>query len=113
MEKKEKRHILTGGLILITLGVLIFIGKTTPYAFTMTWPMLLIAVAVGTLVQSPKDLGGWIIGAAGIVFLIKETGLVDLGLVDVYLLPVILVVLGISIIFRQKKRMNAHDGSGK
>lgn len=105
MEKKEKRHILTGGLILITLGVLIFVGKTTPYPFTMTWPILLIAVAAGTLVQSPKDIGGWVIGAAGVIFLIKETGLIDLGLLDVYLLPVILIILGISLIFRRKKRI--------
>jgi hypothetical protein len=113
MEKKEKRHILTGGLILITLGVLIFIGKTTPYAFTMTWPILLIAVAAGTLLQNPKDIGGWIIGVAGIIFLLKETGLIDLGLLDVYLLPVILIVLGISIIIRQKKRTDVHGSSRK
>ena len=64
MEPKEKRHILTGGMILITLGVLIILNNTTAYRFGMSWPILLIVVAIGTLVQRVKDIGGWIIGVA-------------------------------------------------
>ena len=103
MEQKEKRHILTGGMILITLGVLIILHNTTSYDFALSWPILLIVVAVGTLVQSPKDIGGWIIGVVGIIFLLKETWQVNISSLAVYLMPLLLILLGIHVIAKQKQ----------
>jgi len=46
----KKHNVLTGGVILITLGILIFLSKTGIYSFTHTWPILLIVVGICTLI---------------------------------------------------------------
>jgi hypothetical protein len=58
MERKEKINVITGGMVLITLGVLVILGNTQIWSFTRSWPVLLIVIAVGTLMQRFKDLGG-------------------------------------------------------
>jgi hypothetical protein len=104
MEQREKQHVLTGGMILITLGLLIFLHGTTPYTFGMTWPVLLLVVAAGTLLQNPRDLGGWIIGVVGVIFLLKETLQFNMTVLTVYALPVLLVLLGIRLIVKQRAK---------
>jgi hypothetical protein len=100
----EKRNILTGGLILITLGVLIFISKTTGYHFGQTWPVLIIVIGVSTIIQRVKDFGGWFITIAGGAFLINELYGFDLSQYSKYLLPAVLILLGIMVILRRKKK---------
>jgi len=68
----RKHGMLTGGAILITLGVLIYLSKTGSYSFGQTWPVLLIVIGLCTLIQKFGDLGGWIITLAGILFFINE-----------------------------------------
>jgi predicted membrane protein len=104
MESREKMHILTGAMILITLGVLIALSKMNVYSFDKSWPLLLIVIAIGTLIQQWKDLGGWIIGATGLIFLLKEN--LDVAIHDLatYLLPLLLILIGINIIIRQKDK---------
>ena len=99
----EKRNILTGGLILITLGVLIFIGRTTNYHFGQTWPILIIVIGVSTIIQRVKDFGGWFITIAGSLFLINEFYGFDLSQYSQYLLPAVLVLLGIFVLLKRKK----------
>lgn len=99
----EKRNILTGGLILITLGVLIFISKTTNYHFDQTWPILIIVIGISTIIQRAKDFGGWFITIAGALFLINEFYGFDLSQYSQYILPAILVLLGIFVLLRRKK----------
>ncbi|MDD5711239.1 MAG: DUF5668 domain-containing protein [Smithellaceae bacterium] len=103
MEAKEKRHILTGGLILVTLGVLIILHKMAIFAFDKSWPLLLIVIAVGTLAQRFKDLGGWIIGAVGLVFLLRENMALSMNELATYLLPILLILVGVNIIVKQRK----------
>ena len=98
----EKRNILTGGLILITLGVLIFISKTTSYSFGQTWPILLIVIGISTLIYKIKAIEGWFIATVGIIFLFIEFYGFDLYKYSQYILPVILVLLGVYVLVRRK-----------
>jgi len=91
-------------MILVTLGILIFLHGTTAYRFEMTWPVLLLVVAAGTLLQSVRDLGGWVIAVVGIIFLLKETMRQDVTALTVYALPLLLVLLGVRLIIKQRAK---------
>ena len=99
----SKSHVLIGGMILITLGVLIYLSKAGIYSFGQTWPILIIVIGIGTIIQRVKDFGGWFITIAGILFLINELYGFDLHKYSQYILPAILVLLGIFVILRRKK----------
>ena len=99
----SKLHKLTGGLILITLGVLIYFSKAGIYSFGKTWPILIIVIGISTIIQRVKDFGGWFITIAGVVFLINEFYGFELSKYSQYLLPAILVLLGIFVLLRRKK----------
>jgi hypothetical protein len=99
----SKRHVLTGGMILITLGVLIYLAKAGIYPFGQTWPVLIIVIGICTVIQRVKDFGGWFITVAGVVFLINEFYGFELSKYSQYILPAILVLLGIFILLRRKK----------
>ena len=105
MESREKRHILTGGMILITVGILIILNKITAFGFNRSWPILLIVIGIGTLVQRVRDLGGWFLVAAGVIFLLIYNGQMDIQIISTYILPGLLIVIGINILrkyFRKK-----------
>ena len=99
----SKSHVLIGGMILITLGVLIYLSKAGIYSFGQTWPILIIVIGIGTIIQRVKDFGGWFITIAGILFLINELYGFDLHKYSQYILPAILVLLGIFVILRRRK----------
>jgi len=104
MERKEKMHVITGGMVLITLGVLVILGNTQIWSFSRSWPVLLIVIAVGTLIQRFKDLGGWIILAVGVVFLLTEVFGMQVYAMGKYLMPVLLIVVGANILFKYNRR---------
>lgn len=104
MEKREKMNILTGGMILVALGVLIILSNAQIIAFSKSWPVLLIVIALGTLIQRVRDAGGWIIMVVGIVFLFLEGLKIRLDAMWKYLLPVLLIVVGANIMMRSKKK---------
>jgi predicted membrane protein len=107
MEQKEKRgrkSVLTGGMILITLGVLIILHKMNVWGFSLSWPVLLIVIALGTLIQRIGDLGGWIIGCVGVFFLISENLEVRIYTIATFLLPVILILAGLNVLMKHFKR---------
>ena len=104
MEKREKMNILTGGMILVALGVLIILSNAQIIAFSKSWPVLLIVIALGTLIQRVRDAGGWIIMVVGIVFLFLEGLKIRLDVMWKYLLPVLLIVVGANIMMRSKKK---------
>ncbi len=101
---KEKRNIYTGGLILITLGVLILLNNLGEYGFNKSWPILLLVVSAAMLFQSPRDKGGWFIGLVGLMFLVKENWYSQLKEVTDYIVPLILIVIGVFVFLRGKKR---------
>ncbi|MGA9110746.1 MAG: LiaF transmembrane domain-containing protein [Smithella sp.] len=99
----SKHHMLTGGLILIALGVLIYLSKAGIYSYSQTWPVLIIVIGFGTIIQKASDLGGWFITIAGVLFLIVEFYGFDLHKYSQYILPAVLILLGIFVILRRKK----------
>lgn len=99
----SKRHVLTGGMILITLGVLIYLAKASIYPFGQTWPILIIVIGICTIIQRVKDFGGWFITIAGVIFLINEFYGFELSKYSKYILPAILVLLGIFVLLRRRK----------
>ena len=99
----RKRHMLTGGMILITLGVLIFLHMSGYYYFSKSWPMLLIVIGVGTIIQSARDIGGWFITIVGIIFVITEAYGIELYKLSKYILPALLILLGIHVIVKRRK----------
>jgi len=99
----SKLHKLTGGLILITLGVLIYLSKADIYSFGKTWPILIIVIGISTIIQRVKDFGGWFITIAGALFLVNEFYGLELSQYSQYLLPAVLVLLGIFVLLKRKK----------
>jgi putative Mn2+ efflux pump MntP len=113
METRNKRNILTGGMILITIGSLIILHKMDVWEFSRSWPLLLIVIAVGTVIQRARDLGGWIIGCVGLVFFLAENIGMEIWKIVNFLLPLLLILVGVHIIikyFRKKTEDNDNDG---
>lgn len=94
MNVREKFDIVTGGLILITLGCLIILNNLGIYGFDNSWPILLVVIAIAMLMQKVKDIGGWLILVVGIVFLLINHWGLKLHILGTYLLPLILIALG-------------------
>jgi hypothetical protein len=104
MRNRGRRSVLTGGLILITLGILIILSKMGIWGFGQSWPLLLIVISVGTLGQQISDLGGWIIGCVGVIFLVSENLEVKIYAIATFLLPALLILAGINILIKHFKR---------
>jgi predicted membrane protein len=103
-EKPRKSGILTGGMILIALGMLIILHKTGIWVFSQSWPLLLIVIAIGTLLQRIRDLGGWIIGCVGAVFFISENLEVRIYAIASFLLPLLLILVGVNILQKNRRK---------
>jgi hypothetical protein len=103
-EKRPRRSILTGGLILIALGILIILSKIDVWRFSQSWPVLLIVIAVGILIQRVKDVGGWIIGCVGLVFLVSENLDLKIYAIATFLLPALLILAGINVLVKYFKK---------
>jgi hypothetical protein len=111
MQKEEfmgyrRRHVLTGGLILITLGVLIYLHMSAIYPFKLSWPILLIVIGVSTIIQSVKDIGGWFIAVVGVIFLITQSFGIEFHNLAKYILPAVLILIGVYVIIKRRK----HEG---
>ncbi len=104
MPSKEKIRILTGSLILITLGVLILLNNLNLYGFGRSWPFLLLAIGAGTMIQNWHDKTGWFIAFVGLLFLIKENYYGQLAAFTNYLAPLILIAIGAFVLLRGGKK---------
>jgi len=104
MQAKEKTKILTGGLILITVGALILLNQHTDYVFSRTWPVFLIVISIGTLIQRFQDVGGWFIGFAGVVFLVMKNWFTAYEKFVNYGMPLLLIIVGAFMFFKKTKR---------
>jgi len=104
VEPRDRRQILIGGVVLVTLGILIVLNSFTTFGFDKSWPILLIVIAITTLAQSPKDLVGWFIGVVGAVFLIDNNWSINVGWVKTYVMPALLIIIGLFMLYRRSKK---------
>ena len=104
MTRRNRRNVLTGGMILITIGILIILHKIGLWEFSHSWPLLLIVIAAGTIIQRVKDIGGWIIGCVGIVFFLAENVEMEIWKIVNILLPLLLILIGAHIIIKYFKK---------
>jgi putative Mn2+ efflux pump MntP len=96
---QERKFVLTGALILIALGILIILNSSRVYGFNESWPILLIVISIGTLVQRINDIGGWVIGIVGTVFLAIKNFYPGIEYWAQYVLPAVLILLGVYILY--------------
>ncbi len=104
MEQTEKTKIISGSIILVTLGVLLLLHTSNTLLFDRSWPILIIAFSVSTLFQSPKDLGGWVIGAAGVLFLFFENWFGQIGETTLNVIRSILILVIAFFVYKTMKR---------
>ena len=104
METKEKMRIASGAVILLTLGVLVLLSSFGIYGLDKSWPILILVFALFTLVQSPKDAGGWIIGAAGLLFLFFENWFDQVGAMTMNLVRSALLIVVAFFLFKTMRK---------
>jgi hypothetical protein len=105
VEGKEKKFVLTSALILIALGVLIVLNSSGVYVFDKSWPIVMIVISIGILVERIEDIGGWLIGVVGIIFIVMRNLYPKIESWVQYILPVILILLGIYMLFEHFKKV--------
>jgi predicted membrane protein len=101
---RRRNRALTGGMILITLGVLIILHKMNVWVFSESWPVLLVVIALGTLMQRIGDVAGWVIGCVGVFFLISENMDVKIYAIATFLFPLVLILAGLNVLIKNLKR---------
>ena len=105
MEGKGKKFVLTSALILIALGGLIVLNSSGVYVFDKSWPIVMIVISIGILVERIEDIGGWLIGVVGIIFIVMRNFYPKIESWAQYILPVILILLGIYMLFEHFKKV--------
>ena len=104
MEAREKMRVVSGAIILLTLGVLVFLSTQGIWSIDKSWPILIIVFAAVTLVQSPRDLGGWVIGAAGLLFLFFKNWFGQISDMSMNLLTSAILIAGAYLLFKSMKK---------
>lgn len=99
--KEGKTRGIMGAVILITLGILLVLSNSDVYGFDKSWPILFIVIAVTMLVQRARDVGAWIVGAAGVGFFIMKNFYPHVQNWGKYIFPVLLIVLGGYILLKR------------
>jgi len=95
-----------GAAILITLGILIILNSSDIYGFDKSWPILFIVISISMLAQRARDVGAWIIGAAGVGFFVMKNFYPAIEDWGKYVFPVLLIVLGGYILFKKGRPQN-------
>jgi Domain of unknown function (DUF5668) len=117
-DAKERHKRVTAavfGVILIALGTLYLLqnfGLFDAGDIGSWWPVLLIGFGVSSLI-APKDAGasggGAILAGIGAYFLLRNFGMVDWGLHEIW--PVLLLLCGIALIGRSISERRAARSS--
>ena len=103
-----------GGLFLLALGAIFFLKQADFFFFPgwlFSWPMILIAVGIFTGLKHHFRGFGWLIPIViGCIFLVDR---MDIGLdLHRFILPIILIFIGFSLVFRSKTGGGGWDNWG-
>lgn len=94
-------------LALIVMGVLIFLDRSgMGYGVREGWPWLVVALGVGSVLKNRRSIMGWITTLIGILILGSKYYSIHLSVpkvVKTYFLPILMVAIGLSWLFRHKK----------
>ena len=99
--REGKTRGVMGAVILIALGVLLILSNSGVYGFDKSWPILFIVISVSMLVQRIKDVGAWIIGAAGVGFFVMGNFYPEAQNWGKYVFPALLIALGGYILLKR------------
>lgn len=97
---------IVAGIIIVVVGLVILVnnlnlGMWFPH-WMFTWPMILIIIGIIGAAKSGFRGGGWIIPVIiGLIFLAKENNVLPFN-VEPYILPAILIALGLFVILKKK-----------
>ncbi len=98
--KSDNRKFL--GIVLIALGVIVLFNRlglwNIDIFFDGWWTLLLIIPALYLMAKNGVSTGNVVLLLIGAFFLLDEIGFSLRG----YLLPVVLVAIGIAVLFRKK-----------
>jgi lia operon protein LiaF len=105
------------GLVLVTVGVLFLLNQTglieidITYMFSTFWPVILICYGLISFIWSSRhhwggSIWGLLICGVGTIFLLRNLNLTHLSLSEMfqYLGPVALILFGLSVIFKPRKK---------
>lgn len=94
---------LMGGLVLLTLGILIILHIFYIVELFTSWPLILIVIGLSFFPANPHTLAGWVIGGIGAIFLAVNLVILFFpdfeawsGLVG----PIIMIIIGILLLHR-------------
>ena len=104
MEAKEKIKVVSGAVILLTVGVLVLLNSMGTWGLDKSWPVLIIVFALCTLVQSSRDAGGWTIGAAGLLFLFFENWFGQMGETTINAIRSAILVVLVFVYFKYLRK---------
>jgi hypothetical protein len=108
-EQGRRRGKITAGILLVIAGG-IWLAKRTGAdipSWVLSWPMLLVCIGIVSLVKNGFRNFGWLILLGiGVVFLIER--LYPDTSIRTWAWPVAIMLFGLAIIFKPRKRFNHH-----
>lgn len=95
------------GLVILVTGIFILLSNfyviNFNFKFSILWPIVIIALGVGNLLDKKKfDLGTSLLLIIGFYFLMKNYGYINVDLVSL-LFPIVLILIGLGIMLPKKE----------
>jgi len=100
---RGKKGLLLGGLILVTLGILLLLHRLYILHFETSWPLILVVIGVGLFLINRHTWAGWIIGGIGIIFFVVNFVIEFFPAFEAWsdlVGPIILLIIGILLLYR-------------
>ena len=92
------------GILLIVVGVIWALNSTgvanINIFFRGWWTLFIIVPSIIGIVENPKDSSGYIFLAVGVFLLLGARDIISFALIAKLILPIILILIGVSVIFK-------------